>query len=110
MHGVEDIAPPLLHVIVRANRNGFEIFLRSDDMLHGASELFGQLTVRDKHESDHSFWAPVMALHTGLTLLTARPTYPARRQERYLVDAKSVDKPKSVAKSAKLTHFQEELW
>ena len=34
--------------------DGFEIVLRPDDMFHGMAELLGQLTVRDKHESDHA--------------------------------------------------------
>jgi hypothetical protein len=42
-------------------------------------------------------------LHTGLTLLVERN--PARRQERYLVDAKPVDKCKSDKETGKVTHF-----
>ena len=77
LHGVDDVAPPLLHVVVGADRNRFEVLLRSDDMLDGMPELFGQLTVRNKHESDHYVWAPVMALHTGLTSRAAETGAPA---------------------------------
>ena len=45
-----------------------------------------------------------MALHTGLTL-SRPPSCRAGRQERYLVDARSVDKPKSARGSAILTQF-----
>src|SRR5262245_66228955 len=79
MHGIEYVLTALLHVVVGADRHGFEIFLRSDDMLHGVSELLGQPTVRDEHESDHSFWAPVMALDTGLMQLHRRRTRPVGR-------------------------------
>ena len=41
-------------------------------MLDGVPEFFGQLTVRDKHKSDHSLVAPVMACFIGRTLI-ARP-------------------------------------
>ena len=51
----------LLHVVVGPDRHGLEIFLRPHHMLHGVAEFFGQLTVRHKHESDHSMVAPVMA-------------------------------------------------
>jgi hypothetical protein len=61
-YGVDDVAPALLHIVVSADGDGCEILLRPDDMLDGMAELFGQLTVRYKHESDHSAAAPVTAL------------------------------------------------
>ena len=70
-HRIDDVATALLHIVVGADRHGFKVLLRSDNMLDGVPEFLGQLTVRYEHESDHSFWAPVMALHTGLTLSTA---------------------------------------
>jgi hypothetical protein len=42
-------------------------------------------------------------LHTGLTLLVGRNR--PERQERYLVDAKPVDKCKSDKETDKVTHF-----
>ena len=63
--GVDDVAAALLHVVVGADRDGLEILLRPDDMLHGVAEFFGQLTVRHKHESDHSVVAPVIGRFTG---------------------------------------------
>ena len=76
----------LLHVVVGADRNGLEILLRADDMFDGVAELRGQLTVRHKHESDHSVMAPVIVRSQALVLCS--PRHPAdRRRERYLVDA-----------------------
>ncbi|CAI2932077.1 protein of unknown function [Aminobacter niigataensis] len=40
-------------------------------MFHGMAELFGQLTVRHKHESDHSDLAPVMASSQPRSTLAA---------------------------------------
>src|SRR5690606_11935669 len=60
-HGLDDIATALRHVVIGADRNGFEIFLRADHVFHGMAKLVGQLTVRHEHESDHPLAAPVMA-------------------------------------------------
>ena len=69
-------------------------------MFHGMSELGGQLTVRYKHESDHSLVAPVIAASQALFMLAGH----SRRRERYLVDARRVDKPKIAHANAILTH------
>ena len=87
---LDDVLAPLLHVVVGADRHGLELVLGSDDMLDGMPELFGQLTVRDKHESDHSMVAPVMAAFRRTSdCASGGPG----RQERYLVDHRIVDKP-----------------
>jgi hypothetical protein len=69
-------------------------------MFHGMSELGGQLTVRYKHESDHSLVAPVIAASQAHIMLASH----SRRRERYLVDARPVDKPKIAQAHAILTH------
>jgi hypothetical protein len=69
-------------------------------MFHGMSELGGQLTVRYEHESDHSLVAPVIAASQAHFMLASH----SRRRERYLVDARRVDKPKIAKALAILTH------
>ncbi|MBZ9676662.1 hypothetical protein [Mesorhizobium sp. ES1-1] len=69
-------------------------------MFHGMSKLGGQLTVRYKHESDHSLVAPVIAASQAHFMLASH----FRRRERYLVDARPVDKPKIARAPAILTH------
>ncbi|WP_210212313.1 hypothetical protein, partial [Mesorhizobium sp. M4B.F.Ca.ET.049.02.1.2] len=69
-------------------------------MFHGMSELRGQLTVRHEHESDHSLVAPVIAASQAYFMLASH----SRRRERYLVDARRVDKPKIAPARAILTH------
>ena len=64
------------------------------------AELGGQLTVRYKHESDHSMVAPVIAASQAYFMLASH----SRRRERYLVDARRVDKPKIDQAWAILTH------
>ncbi len=39
--------------------DGFDEFLRPDDMLDGMSKLFSQLAMSDKHKSDHDITAPI---------------------------------------------------
>ncbi|UVK48001.1 hypothetical protein BPNPMPFG_004872 [Mesorhizobium sp. AR07] len=64
------------------------------------SKLGGQLTVRYKHESDHSLVAPVIAASQAHFMLASH----SRRRERYLVDARPVDKPQIAPAHAILTH------
>ncbi len=51
---VDDVAAPLLHIVVGADRDGFEILLRADDVFDGAAEFFGQPAVRYEHQADHA--------------------------------------------------------
>jgi hypothetical protein len=74
-------------------------------MFHGMAELGGQLTVRYKHESDHSLVAPVIAASSAHFMLAGHP----RRREGYLVDARRVDKPKIAQAQAILTHCSKKL-
>jgi hypothetical protein len=62
--------------------------LRTDHMFQCIAELFGQSTVRDEHESDHRWMAPVMAPSQALFILATPATW-----ERYLVETWRVDKP-----------------
>ncbi|CDX37391.1 hypothetical protein MPLSOD_30073 [Mesorhizobium sp. SOD10] len=105
-HRVDDVGPALLHVVVGADRHGFEIVLRPDDMLHGMPELGGELTVRHEHESDHSLVAPVIAASQAYLMFAGH----SRRRERYLVDARPVDKPKIAAAQTILTHRSKKPW
>ncbi|MNL34736.1 hypothetical protein D3C87_1567240 [compost metagenome] len=52
-HGVEDILPTLIHVVLWADANGLDSFLRTDNMLERMSEFLSQLAMGDKHKSDH---------------------------------------------------------
>jgi len=58
---LDDVLAAALHVVVGPDGHRLELFLGSHHVLDGVPEFFGQLTVRDKHESDHSRVAPVMA-------------------------------------------------
>ena len=57
-HGFEDVLPTLIHIVFGTDRNGFDQFLRTDDMLDRMPELFSQLAMGDKHHSDHLKNAP----------------------------------------------------
>ena len=57
-YGRDNILTTLLHIIIGTDTNGFEIFLRADNMLNSMMKLFGQPSVRNKHESDHYKTAP----------------------------------------------------
>src|SRR5262249_6509000 len=90
---VDNVLTPALHVVFRADGDGFEFVLRSDDVLHGVAEFLGQLTVRHEHESDHSQLAPVMAVWahrfleqelTTLTSILLILLFPADRAARAL--------------------------
>jgi hypothetical protein len=87
-------------------------------MLDRIAELGGQLTVRDKHESDHSFSTfviirspdqrTIMELGIRSQIVAASEGFAPFRlsgwRERYLVDAEDVDKPKIAPAQAILTH------
>jgi hypothetical protein len=54
----ENILPPLIHVVLGADADRLDEFLRTDDMLDRMTKLFSQLAMRDKHKSDHDTTAP----------------------------------------------------
>jgi hypothetical protein len=56
---LDNIVPPPVHVVFRADRDGFDEFLRTNDMLDGMTKLFSQLAMSDKHKSDHDITAPI---------------------------------------------------
>lgn len=105
LDGVYDVLPPLFHIVIGRYRYRRELFLRPDDMLDCVAKFLGQPSVRHQHESDH-IKAPVgTAFHQSPALVGL--SAPAEKQERYLVDAASVDKGIFSTLSAILTHAGE---
>ncbi len=52
--GGADIAASRLHIVIRADADGFDIQLRPDHMLHRRDEFGRQPPMRHQHQSDHA--------------------------------------------------------
>jgi hypothetical protein len=52
-NGSDNIQAPLVHIIFGSDADGFKCGLRPNHMLKGMPELFSELAMGDKHQSDH---------------------------------------------------------
>jgi hypothetical protein len=55
---LQNILPPLIHIVFGADTDRLDEFLRTDDVLDSMTKLFSQLAMSDKHKSDHDITAP----------------------------------------------------
>ncbi|GES52600.1 hypothetical protein Rhsp01_51050 [Rhizobium sp. NBRC 114257] len=58
-NGLQNILPPLVHVVFGTNAYRFYELLRTNDMLDSMPKLFSQLAMSDKHKSNHDITAPI---------------------------------------------------
>ena len=50
---LDDVAPPLLDVVIRADRDGFDLLLMADHVLQGRTKLDGKPPVGNEYQTYH---------------------------------------------------------
>jgi hypothetical protein len=54
LHGVDDVLPAALDVILGTDGDRFDLLLRTHDMLERGAEFDGKPSVRNQNDADHS--------------------------------------------------------